>query len=112
MKITYRGYQGHFICKCNFHLNTLINYENKDKPNIIVSTIGQYIVDGKMQELGCNKNSFFETMVFNTQMDKVKIKNKLVEFEDIIPSELKCERTDNEVSAQKTHDETVLKYTT
>ena len=110
MKTTYRGYQGHFIGKCRFHLNTLIDFEDPFIKNIIVSTVGQYIVNEKMEELGCDKDSLFETMVFNTQFEEVKIDKKIVVFEEIVPSEIECHRTKNEVEAQNMHDEIVTKY--
>ena|SRR3990167_10718968 len=66
IKITERGYAGHFCGArhCLFHRNTLIEYGKK---HVIVSTVGNYrpcvIGEDKSQnEIGCNR--FYETMVF------------------------------------------------
>ena len=39
IKITYRGWQGHFICNCRWHLNTLVQLGRR---KVVVSTVGQY----------------------------------------------------------------------
>jgi hypothetical protein len=73
VKVTYRGWAGHFICadKCMFRLNTLIE-GNKQK--IVVSTVGNMVVidkdnNKKIESIGyCGvpdkEGRFFETMVF------------------------------------------------
>jgi len=69
VKITYRGWPGHFCCghRCVFHLNTLIEYKSI---KIVVSTVGlmidplnkdQYKI--KYSEIGCDR--YFETMAFH-----------------------------------------------
>ncbi len=60
--ITYRGWQGHFICKSEFHLNTLVKYKDK---KIVVSTVGNTpdsLEKGKYMEIGFGRK--FETMAF------------------------------------------------
>ena len=65
MKQTERGWQGHFIRKCRFHLNTLLNYKGF---KIIVSTVGNYVFRDKMQTIGVDK--YYETMVFESKYDE------------------------------------------
>ena len=60
IKETYRGWQGHFICNCRYHLNTLLEL---DEQKIVVSTVGMfYGNEKKPQMIGCNR--YFETLVF------------------------------------------------
>ena len=69
LKITERGWAGHFIgsASCRFRRNTLIEYGNK---RWIVSTVGSYHpsyprnkkLDKHEQEIGINR--FYETMAF------------------------------------------------
>jgi len=68
VKEIWRGWQGHFICLCRFHLNTLVVYGKK---KIVVSTVGEYYpghLKGKMDTIGCDR--FYETMVFYSSNDK------------------------------------------
>ena len=65
MKITERGWAGHFICaeRCLFRRNTLI--EHKDK-RIVVSSVGLMKMDnGEIDTIGCDR--YYETMVFEAQ---------------------------------------------
>lgn len=68
IKITERGWAGHFICanECRFRRNTLI--ESGDI-QIVVSTVGQYVnpSNGKIDEIGCNR--WYETMAFKARKD-------------------------------------------
>lgn len=42
-----RGWQGHFICRCDYHRNTLIFDQNGSK-RYVVSTVGNMRgIDGK-----------------------------------------------------------------
>lgn len=69
VKVTFRGWPGHFICgyECMFRLNTLLEYGNK---RIVVSTVGllpdplEKKNTGKIvfREVGCKRH--FETMAF------------------------------------------------
>ena len=76
VKITERGWAGHFICadKCKFRRNTLLEYGDK---KWIVSTVGampQSEIFRKIPEF-CSKNGFetigldryYETMAFEAQ---------------------------------------------
>lgn len=70
VKITYRGWPGHFCCsdRCTFHLNTLLEL---DDVRIVVSTVGlmkncieEEINQGqKFMPIGLDR--YFETMAFH-----------------------------------------------
>lgn len=57
----FKGYQGHYICDCRFHLNTLID-------DIVISTVGQKFKN--LNDRGFNNielighNRYYETNVF------------------------------------------------
>ena len=62
VKVTERGWPGHFICahRCLFRRNTLIEYKDK---KWVISTVGAMrTLDGKLDMIGYNR--FFETMAF------------------------------------------------
>lgn len=60
IKETWRGWQGHFICSCKFHLNTLLELNDL---MIVVSTVGESRDSkGIIQEIGSYR--FYETCVF------------------------------------------------
>jgi len=61
MKITERGWAGHFICgnECNFRRNTLIEHLEHV---VVVSTVGMLIREEQVVEIGCNR--YYETMCF------------------------------------------------
>lgn len=64
MKITYRGWAGHFICstRCRFHLNTLIEHNGY---SVVVSTVGNFYAkpeDRKPDTIGADRH--YETMAF------------------------------------------------
>ena len=62
---TERGWAGHFICanNCKFRRNTLL--EN-GKKRIVVSTVGAYMVNGKLESIGSN-GRYYETMAFKAK---------------------------------------------
>lgn len=74
MKITERGWAGHFICadRCLFRRNTLIEHGDK---KIVVSTVGNMVdihVKGypneiHIDEIGCER--YFETMAFEAKLN-------------------------------------------
>lgn len=68
LKITERGWAGHFIAgnSCRFRRNTLI--ECRDR-KIVVSTVGNYFDHtGTVQEIGCSR--YYETVVFEASYEK------------------------------------------
>jgi hypothetical protein len=74
VKKTYRGWPGHFCGahNCIFHLNTLLEYEDK---KLIVSTVGNYklpeqINQGKPEFVDMNREAYYETMVFHSKNDE------------------------------------------
>ena len=67
VKETWRGWQGHFCCKCEWHLNTLVEYQGK---KYVISTVGQYR-DPLRKEYGTiGLGRTFETMVFDSAYDE------------------------------------------
>jgi hypothetical protein len=67
IKITYRGWPGHFICAkdCVFRLNTLVGF---GKCRIVVSTVGNLQPresKGAIDQIGASR--YYETMVFHAQ---------------------------------------------
>ena len=73
VKITYRGWPGHFICgdRCVFHLNTLLEYK---EIKIVVSTVdmmkkfnflSKQDENKEFEEIGFNR--YFETMAFHAE---------------------------------------------
>lgn len=67
MKITERGWGGHFICadRCRFRRNTLIEGDND---RVVVSTVGSMVTDGKMDTIGAF-GRYYETMAFGAKDD-------------------------------------------
>ena len=65
IKITERGWPGHFILasQCLFRRNTLIE---SDQDKVIVSTVGNLMVDDVLTPIGIF-NRYFETAVFGTE---------------------------------------------
>ncbi len=71
VKITFRGWPGHFICSdsCIFRLNTLLEYR---EVKIVVSTVGMMkshwpkgseFYKGAYEPVGCGR--YYETMAFH-----------------------------------------------
>lgn len=68
---TERGWQGHFICACGFHLNTLLDL---DGFKVVVSTVGSYIPPHSFEKEGHRYDTigyhrFYETMAFESSYD-------------------------------------------
>lgn len=64
VKITERGWAGHFICanRCSFRRNTLLEYEDR---KLIVSTVGAFRnKDNIIDNIGYDR--WYETRVFET----------------------------------------------
>ena len=69
VKRTERGWAGHFICsdRCLFRRNTLLEFGYM---KIVVSTVGNYVYDCRLQEIGAGR--CFETMVFHADKEDTK----------------------------------------
>ena len=65
LKITYRGWQGHFIADCKYHLNTLVEYGSK---KVVVSSVGGFYRGGEAEFIGAGR--FYETFSFVAQKNK------------------------------------------
>lgn len=69
MKVTFRGWAGHFICadRCRFRLNTLIEL---GETRVVVSTVGLMEKFGRDEEFDTiGHNRHFETVVFHAKFD-------------------------------------------
>lgn len=113
LKITERGWAGHFIASssCLYHRNTLIEYGNK---RIIVSTVGNYKpkisfgekLDKREQEIGINR--FYETMAFEAMKKgvywEIRVEKEIPFKSNWAISELE-EETD--LKADKMHEDVV-----
>ncbi len=75
VKITFRGWPGHFICsdRCIFRLNTLLEYK---EVKIVVSTVGMMktswpknseFYKGPYETVGLGR--YYETMAFHAEKD-------------------------------------------
>lgn len=108
VKITERGWAGHFILahKCTFHRNTLLE---KGDVKIVVSSVGRMLhpyKKDKLYEIGCDR--FYETMVFFAKDDKWQDADAgRGEIECFKPL---CKDPWDEMPANVLHDEVVEKY--
>lgn len=76
LKITERGYAGHFCASrsCSFRRNTLLEYGDR---RIVVSTVGNYrphyhgFGTGRKGENEIGVNRFYETMAFEAKKEGV-----------------------------------------
>ena len=72
VKRTERGWAGHFICaeNCKFRRNTLLECGDI---KIVVSTVGAMYLNGKLEEIGCNRH--YETMAFHVDKSSGEYKD-------------------------------------
>lgn len=109
MKITERGWAGHFICadRCRFRRNTLIAHDAK---SIVVSTVGNFHDEVGMREIGYKR--WYETMVFrateeNGYMDADVGQELGVDSESAINGSL---RASMDQEANDMHEAVVLEF--
>ena len=106
MKITYRGWGGHFCCaeRCLFRLNTLIE---QDDIKIIVSTVGNMWSD-ELEMIGADRH--YETLCFRAYYDGeywgTDGQNQLDYFDDFSINDYK-DRTDYDNIANEMHEKIV-----
>ena len=67
VKVEYFGYQGHFICRCDFHLTTIIS---NDTVAVMVSTIGKMRDELEKRWMPVGAGRLFETEVFAAFKDE------------------------------------------
>lgn len=100
MKETWRGWQGHFCCKCDWHLNTLVEYQGK---GYVVSTVGHYLdpCSDKYETIGVGRT--FETMVFESsynEWDDADVGKEMCQFFRGYTTEWEAQRGHYEVLAE------------
>ena len=80
VKITERGWGGHFICshKCLFRRNTLIEGETD---SVVVSTVGAMRDNEKLDTIGAF-GRYYETMVFGAIKDGEYIESDVSDQRD------------------------------
>lgn len=106
MRITHRGWPGHFICssKCQFRLNTLITHKDI---KVVVSTVGRMVLEEKEEvefmEIGINRH--FETMVFHA--DDTEYHDADIQRQIFLLSNWQLPKAHQELEANKMH-ETVI----
>jgi len=118
VKVTYRGWAGHFICanQCQFRLNTLIE-GNRQK--VVVSTVGNMIREDRegkrtLESIGYlgvdePEGRFFETMVFYAKKEGGFIEADVCKIIST-PANLPWawgKGVENEKKAQQGHEKTV-----
>lgn len=101
VKVSYRGWPGHFICgdRCVFRLNTLLECGNT---RIVVSTVGlmRDRLDEGFQQIGHNRH--FETMAFHAKENE-EFWDADVQREVFFDSQWAWEKPEDEWAANKGH---------
>lgn len=121
VKITERGWPGHFCCShdCVFHRNTLLEYKDK---KVVVSTVGRFqrniFETGYNSILGYNTffkpvglDRYFETMAFMAK-DNDKFNDADVSKQVIFDSNWQLDDPDAEIEANEMHDAVVKEIAT
>jgi hypothetical protein len=117
VKITFRGWAGHFCAshKCLFKLNTLLEYEKK---KIVVSTVGLYLLtmnyDGdeqRFETLDIDGN-YFETRAFwaytKSKFNDINVKMPIY-FDTDLP---RYKKPDMELKANEGHYKVIEELST
>lgn len=121
VKITERGWPGHFCCagRCLFHRNTLLEYKDK---KVVVSTVGRLqrsVYDIKRIPInGFNEyfdtvgfDRYFETMAFMAK-ENDKFKDADVSKQVFFDSNWQLNDPDAEIEANEMHDAVVKEIAT
>ena len=105
VKITERGWAGHFICgnRCMFRRNTLIKFGDD---RVVVSTVGlmqDWKDENKIETVGYER--YYETMAFKAKFEdpywEADVENQ-IEFES--PWSLNEKERESDHKANKMHD--------
>jgi len=104
IKITERGWPGHYICaaECLFRRNTLVSCE---EINIVVSTVGMYVLNDKVMPIGINR--YYETMVFHSKKEDKKYHDADVSKQIYFDSPWRIVKPYNDLAANKMHNTVV-----
>ena len=105
VKITERGWAGHFCCsnRCLFRRNTLLEYRDR---KIVVSTVGQMKLDsGEIDTIGCNR--YYETMAFEVNYADTKYYDIDVDRQIVFHSDWYINKKDSDNEANKMHENVV-----
>jgi hypothetical protein len=104
---TERGWAGHFIAadNCRFRRNTLLN---NGKVSVVVSTVGNYVYQGNVEEIGVNR--YYETMAFFSKVNDLQYHDadvsKQIHFNSPWEISTFTENSDNDANTM--HDTVVL----
>ena len=107
VKITERGWAGHFCCsyRCEYHRNTLLEYNGM---KVVVSTVGRLRKDmfsDTYEDLGYKR--YFETMAFMAKEDD-KYNDADVEREIQFDAKWSLPSPDMELEADAMHEDVVM----
>lgn len=106
VKITERGWAGHFICahQCLFRRNTLLEYKDK---KIVVSTVGA-MRDSRKNFTTVGHQRYYETMAFHSNKDDVRYHDADVSRQVSFDSPWAIDRLDADDEANIMHDNVVM----
>ena len=106
MRVVELGCKGHLVVSASCHWSRHTQVSDRYR----VSTMGDYMVGGKLETLSAEEGSYFETMVFRTTGDfePESAGCGCLEVEDWTELELRRYRTAGE--AQAGHEEMVARY--
>ncbi len=87
----------HFIGsdECRFRLATVVGRKKK----YIVSTVGEYYTEGRLERLGADENSYYETYVFEAIKSNISCCKYKIQVEKQVDG-IRCE---NAKEANKNH---------
>ena len=108
MKLTERGWGGHFIGapECLFRRNTLIEHE---ETKIVVSTVGLYRIGTMIERLGLNR--YYETMAFYSDLNDTRYYDANVAQQIDFDSPWTIDILDADDIANEMHDTVVWELT-
>jgi hypothetical protein len=101
VKITERGWGGHFCCapSCMFRRNTLLE---KNGVYVVVSTVGSMVINKELEEVGHGR--FYETMAFFSKSDDQRYHDADVSKQIDFDSDWAISEKDADDKANEMHD--------